>query len=610
MRPSRVWFWYLLAVIVAVSAMAWMSAQLIGEERRSALEAELTSRTRIALWRMESVAASVLAVEGGRPYFVYRSFYPADRAYDALYLPLNAGEAVYMSPLLDQVSEFALAHFEIGPDETMTSPQAPASEWMDLAIARGADSSRIDAARAELSSLRPDRLALEPMDFVDFAFAFDANDLIDESASPPDGMEFDSLQREQIAQRVQSQNQMLSEQRRRDLGGRAARGEELSETLADAADDDWAGVSDRARESGAFASDQSQIVTAEGVMEASWIDGRLILRRPVMVRGELYTQGVVLDDSALRSALLGEIGDLLPSAALVPLSERGGESALLASLPYALTPGDLGATWDAGRSRTLTPLLFAWAALLMTGLAIAALLRGVLSLSERRASFVSTVTHELRSPLTSIQLYADLLAEDGVKDEAGRAKALQTMRRESARLSRLLENVLSFARLERTANGPELEVVAVGSVVARGLAALEERCAQAEMSLEVEGGAWRDERVRVNVDALEQALFNLVDNACKYASEASVRKILVSGSVQDDAVALRVRDFGPGIDPADRKRLFRPFSKSAKRASEGSRGVGLGLALSRRLMRSMHGDLAIVEIAGIGACFEVRAPRA
>jgi K+-sensing histidine kinase KdpD len=113
----------------------------------------------------------------------------------------------------------------------------------------------------------------------------------------------------------------------------------------------------------------------------------------------------------------------------------------------------------------------------------------------------------------------------------------------------------------------------------------------------------------VDVAAIEQILFNLVDNACKYGATASSERILHLEALPDDKFAvLRIRDHGEGISAQGAKRLFKPFSKSAHEAAHSAPGVGLGLALCRRLSRSMGGDLRLDQSIRTGACFVLQLP--
>jgi signal transduction histidine kinase len=107
--------------------------------------------------------------------------------------------------------------------------------------------------------------------------------------------------------------------------------------------------------------------------------------------------------------------------------------------------------------------------------------------------------------------------------------------------------------------------------------------------------------------ALEQILFNLVDNACKYGASEAVKEIRIQATSQGKQVWIRIQDQGRGISKKEAKKLFQPFSKSAHEAAHSAPGVGLGLALSRKLARSMKGDL-FLEKSSIGACFVIVLP--
>ena len=256
------------------------------------------------------------------------------------------------------------------------------------------------------------------------------------------------------------------------------------------------------------------------------------------------------------------------------------------------------------------PLAVAWACVLLAGLAVAILLHGTVSLSERRAAFVSAVTHELRTPLTTFKMYSEMLAEDMVPDPARRKQYLQTLCSEANRLGHLVENVLAYARLERGSARNRVERVRLSDLIERVKPRLVQRAEQAGMDLDVDG----EENalatvVHVDVSAVEQILFNLVDNACKYAAPGAAEKIIHLEALPNGKFAmLRVRDHGQGISEQGARTLFQPFSKSAHEAAHSAPGVGLGLALCRRLSRSMGGDLRLDRLVKGGACFVLTLP--
>jgi signal transduction histidine kinase len=282
----------------------------------------------------------------------------------------------------------------------------------------------------------------------------------------------------------------------------------------------------------------------------------------------------------------------------------------MAALPVRLLTGVLPMESMPFWSPVRLMLAVAWAAVLLAGVAVALLLHGAISLSERRGAFVSAVTHELRTPLTTFKMYSEMLADDMVRDEAKRKSYLSTLCSEANRLSHLVENVLAYARLERGSARSRVERITLGQLIERTRDRLEQRAEQAQMRIVVDA----DERaantaVHVDVAAVEQILFNLVDNACKYAAPSATENIIHLEAQPDGRFAmLRVRDHGRGISDDGAKRLFQPFSKSADEAAHSAPGVGLGLALCRRLSRSIGGDLRLNRSVVSGACFELILP--
>src|SRR4030095_6405260 len=228
-----------------------------------------------------------------------------------------------------------------------------------------------------------------------------------------------------------------------------------------------------------------------------------------------------LDWPELRRWLLESVRDLLPGAALEPVRGEPAEKSarVLAALPARLIPGQVVEDAPAAPSPIRISLVVAWACVLVAAGAVAALLLGVLSLSERRAAFVSAVTHELRTPLTTFRMYSEILAGGMLADEEKRKRYLGTLCTEADRLSHLVENVLSFARLEkRAADAGRRETRSVAEIPDRAARRLHDRAEQAGMSFVIDvPEEARAAGVRADVAAVEQVLFNLVDNACKYA---------------------------------------------------------------------------------------------
>jgi signal transduction histidine kinase len=350
----------------------------------------------------------------------------------------------------------------------------------------------------------------------------------------------------------------------------------------------------------------------EGVRQPLWLGERLILARRVQSRGKTVIQGCWLDWEKLQTRLRDEVADLeLPTVSFLPVTDGASpeQTHLLATIPVqlAVTAPLVTPAWD---SPIRVSLLAAWACLGLAILAAAVTLRGVVALSERRGAFVAAVTHELRTPLTTFRMYAEMLAEGMVPTPEARQKYLETLRREADRLAHLVENVLQYARLERGRPGGRREDVTLAALLERSAPRLADRAEQAEMKLEVDA-AENVQALSLSTDpaAIEQILFNLVDNACKYASHSQDKRIHLEIAAAGRNLQFRVRDHGPGISRQGQRKLFLPFSKSVHEAASTAPGVGLGLALSRRLARDLGGSLMMENQVGeSGAVFKLELP--
>jgi signal transduction histidine kinase len=349
------------------------------------------------------------------------------------------------------------------------------------------------------------------------------------------------------------------------------------------------------------------VTRVETTLQPVWVRGELYLVRSIRRDGAKRLQGIWLDWPALRRWLLGQVRDLLPEADLLsgddPSTDPGRRIALL---PVRLEPGRLPILPSPAWTPARLTLAVSSAAIALVLAAVAALLMGSLRQSRRRAEFVSAVTHELRTPLTTFRLYTDMLAE-GMVAPAEQHGYLGTLRDEADRLGHLVENVLAYSRLERRPE-PHLEPVPLADLLGELRDRLGGHAVRAGMGLAVDlpFPELADERVLVDRNAVERILLNLMDNACKYAAGGADASLEVRALRRGRHLVLRFQDHGPGITRAERRRLFRPFHKSAARAAGGVPGVGLGLPLSRRLARSMGGDLRLAEAGPRGgAAFEL-----
>jgi signal transduction histidine kinase len=243
--------------------------------------------------------------------------------------------------------------------------------------------------------------------------------------------------------------------------------------------------------------------------------------------------------------------------------------------------------------------------LLAGGVGLLALYRMVsvtVSYAERRSNFVAAVSHELKTPLTAIRMYGEMLRDGIVPAEAKRAEYYRHITAESERLSRLINNVLEFSRLEKGNRQVALVTGTIGPLVIEAAELLRPHAEGAGFALDVEVDPALPP-VHFERDALLQILFNLVDNAVKYARDGSPKRISLSCRTDGGAVHLAVRDHGPGVAARHLRRLFEPFYRGESELTRRSKGSGLGLALVQRLARQMGASATACNVAAGG--FEV-----
>ncbi len=216
---------------------------------------------------------------------------------------------------------------------------------------------------------------------------------------------------------------------------------------------------------------------------------------------------------------------------------------------------------------------------------------------EGRREFVSNVSHELRSPITSIRGFAEGMA-DGVIPAEEHPKYLRLVADESKRLSGLVNDLLALSRLERDDAKPELSVFDINEMLRRAIIRrmtdLEEK--KIEIACEPETDPCY---VRADRDRIEQVVINLLDNAIKFTGNDG--KITLSSRVRGEKAEITVRDNGIGVAEEDREKIFDRFF-TADRAHTSGKGTGLGLSICRRIME-MHGQSLRLLDTDVGAAF-------
>lgn len=252
-------------------------------------------------------------------------------------------------------------------------------------------------------------------------------------------------------------------------------------------------------------------------------------------------------------------------------------------------------------------LVWAWVFAIAGVVGLLMLMRKLIDLNERRERFASAVTHELRTPVSTLSLYAEML-EQGMVPESKRPGYYAVLAKETGRLTHLIENVLVYARMSKT-NTP----VEIGEGYLRELISpLYERLKdhgerEGVQMIFVEEDGLADIRLFLDRVSLDQILSNLLDNTIKYA-EVPSPEFRIELRRDGEWLEFMVSDNGRGIDPEILPCVFEPFSRSAEYSAGKKPGVGLGLALSRDLARLSGGDVELIRSGEGGTCFRVRFP--
>lgn len=546
-RTRRLWLLFsfavlLLTIVVAGLARAWRNAEIREIAAREDLRRQASMRA--AFWRLDGFASDFLAKAASLPLLPAAAGLAGAELPQSL--PATHGAPFETSadglPLPFLIRRFSASRAEGGAALVLLRESAgedPLAPWRDRGAAPFWQAFEAGEARARVVAERETE---------------NANRVIDNAATqnfvaPPD----------------QGQNNDLAERR--------------SQAFRSAT------FSNRASESGTLGVESSDLRVA-------WIDGpggaNLFCMRRLKTRFGEALDVLWLDWSRM-AAHLASLTEDIAAVDLIP--DRSPDiidsSDQLATFPVRAHfhfPKDDAAAGSLIRRWTIS----AFAVLGIAALAVGIALHRAIDFGERRQRFVSSVTHELRTPLTTFRLYAQMLA-DGMVESGATGEYLRTLRDESERLTRIVESMLVYARLESERWSPHLESATLGDLVRtieRVLLPYADECGL-DLSTAV-----ADENVRVVFDrqSIEQIAINLWSNAAKYAGPVDPR-FVVEGRRRDSRAEVVFRDFGPGIDRAHRSRVFRAFERGVVADRPGPGGLGLGLMIARGLARSMRADL-------------------
>jgi signal transduction histidine kinase len=233
------------------------------------------------------------------------------------------------------------------------------------------------------------------------------------------------------------------------------------------------------------------------------------------------------------------------------------------------------------------------------------LMRRETEMARLKSDFVANVSHDLRTPLSVIRMFGETLELGRVPDETRRREYYRVITRESERLSRLIDNVLDFSRIESGRRRYERAPTAVEPLVRETLEAFAYPLEQQKFKVELTVAPDLPD-VPMDADAIGQALANLVDNAIKYSADD--RALAIEARCEGDRLALSVTDRGIGIPPAEHGRVFEKFYRVGRSETQGRRGSGVGLALVRHVAEAHGGTVTVQSAPGQGSRFTLWLP--
>lgn len=224
-------------------------------------------------------------------------------------------------------------------------------------------------------------------------------------------------------------------------------------------------------------------------------------------------------------------------------------------------------------------------------------------LSRQKDNFISAVSHELRTPLTAIRMYAEMLEKGWVGSDRQRQHYYHNIHQEGERLTRLIENVLDFSRIQQGHQHYQFVRGDINSLVGQVIERIRPYATELGFTMQTELAPL--DPIAFDHDAVTQILVNLIDNAIKFSCQGPERTIIIRTRQQDQHVLIDVEDRGPGVPSTQRKKIFREFYRIEQESTRKSRGVGLGLALAQRFAMVHNGFIQVSQANPNGAIFTV-----
>lgn len=595
---------FTLIALVVIAGMTWATTTSLQLAKQDLREGRMM-KVYGALWRMDSHVGGILRSEAARVYTDYVAVHLRDplavrteQGYDT-----RADPVVLRSPiaLSGSPNDWIELYFQISPDGTPTSPQVDDSlRWLSPNFSSATDSQRRARIIWEwLQTVLPDIGLRERV-----ADALKRERTLHASTNEPEQTQVvrvsqhSASKSESARQQASTEYQLRKRTHQQSLSGYVplpacfiVDEEGKFDTLDP--DKEWKQVE----------------ISLGSFAPPFWLDGPGNVKKLAFVRecsadSALFHQGFIGDWNKLKADLLEVIHDLFPDADLQPVAEDVNLDEEMSKRKMSTVPAILSVPEIAGESDTAAAwrqaggvLVTTWAAALAALGAAGWGIRNLVALTERRMQFAYAVTHELRTPLTTFRLYSDMLSA-GLVPDSSKQEYLDTLNRESIRLTGLVESVLEYARLENrkvrlspiTTDGESL-LRAVGET-------LKQRCTAYGIEPHVQNDISSEQKLRIDVDVLNQIAGVLINNACRHArngksDNGKSPKVLIRLAGDADQLYMDVIDTGPGVERTDSRAIFKPFRRGRNADVIAQGGIGLGLALARDWAALLNGHLEL-----------------
>jgi signal transduction histidine kinase len=351
--------------------------------------------------------------------------------------------------------------------------------------------------------------------------------------------------------------------------------------------------------------------------------------RRIIINNQLYRQGFILLTDSFLKYLTDTFFRLHPMASYTNLSlavrdqgrviqqmetdaiKTDAKFELIRTFPSPFSFLSATLTCDqiprsSGR-RTLTIMLGILAGIILLGFfAIYQSTRTIVEVSERRSQFVSAVTHELKTPLTNIRMYIEMLEQGIAKDQEREQDYYRILDSEGLRLSRLINNVLDLSKLEKNQRHVDMQTGSLVEVIAEVQTVMREKLRMEAFVLNVAWGELKP--FAYDREAMIQIFINLIENSLKFGKKAEQREITIKADQDTWRTYIQVSDRGPGIPRRALKKVFDDFYRADNTLTRETRGTGIGLALVRKLVSLMGGTVTAENNNGPGCTITISLP--